>query len=146
MRVFRPMLSLTTVALAASLVSCHDTTPSGPNGFLTGSWGRSNPAGFETLRLHSAGGIVTGTFVEMCCGTSGIETDGTVTGTYVGGGFTLTFTFPAKANYWMGTSTTWTGHLTDVNDWDWLEGPLTENAPAQSQLTSNWIMIRNASQ
>lgn len=145
MLAFRSPTRFIPVALAVSLVSCHDTTPSGPNGFLTGSWGRSSPAGFSQVNLQSAGGIVTGTFVDVCCGTGGIETDGTVSGTYGGGGFTLTFAIPAKDSFWMGTNATWTGHLTDINNWDWLEGPLTENAPATSTLFSSWSMARLAS-
>lgn len=146
MPTFRPLARFIPVALAAIMLDCHTMPPSGPNGFLTGTWGRYGPAGYIQITLQSAGGIVKGTYLDVCCGTEGIETDGTVNGTYGGGGFTLALTFPAKASYWMGTSASWVGHLTEVNGSDWLEGSLTENAPADSTLASNWSMVRAASQ
>lgn len=136
MRVFRPILSLTAVALAATLVSCHSAEPSGPNGFLTGSWSTFNTAGYFEITLKAAGGIVTGTALDVCCGSGDIETRGDITGTYGDGGFTLQFTFPhGAANwFWMGTSATWTGHLTSFGTTDALQGPVSVTAPVDSSL------------
>lgn len=146
MLIFRSPARFIPIALAVSLVSCHDTTSSGPNGFLTGTWGSSYSNGFTQLTVQAAGGIVTGTYVEVCCTSNTVLAQATVTGTYGGGGFTLNFTFPAKAAYWMGTNATWTGRLTEINGSDWLEGQLTEDAPAQSTLISNFMLGRVATE
>jgi len=133
------------VSLLAALPACTDTPPNGPNGFLTGSWSRSNPDGYFRLTLQAAGGIVTGTAVEVCCPSGTVIAQGTVSGTYGGGGFTLTFTYPAKTDYWMGTSATWTGHLGSCDGNDQLQGPLTVTAPVDSSL-GTFGLIRDPSE
>src|SRR5690349_19795550 len=96
-----PVARFLALALLSTLPACNGPTPSGPNGFLTGKWITFNPAGSFELDLQAEGGLVKGTALDVCC--IGLETHGTVTGTYGGGGFTLQLSFPKAANwFWMG--------------------------------------------
>ncbi|HEX4634036.1 MAG TPA: hypothetical protein VH163_09395 [Gemmatimonadales bacterium] len=134
------------LVLAAALIDCHTAPPTGPEGFLTGSWSTFNTAGYFEIALKAAGGVVTGTALDRCCGTGDIETHGDITGTYGGGGFTLQFSFPhGAANwFWMGTSATWTGQLTEIENTDALQGPFMVTAPVDSLLGTH-ILIREPS-
>ena len=116
----------------ATVGSCTGIAPTGPNGFLTGTWFRGNTVEYMTITLNSSGGTVSGTVVDDWLA-SPIQAKGSVSGTYGGGGFTLTFTFPPGTGRWFGDQATWTGHVvtSDLGDNE-LEGAWQETAPVDS--------------
>jgi hypothetical protein len=133
-----------TAALLATTVvgSCSSTAPTAPNGFLTGAWFRGNTAEYMTITLTSSGGTVEGTVLDVWIA-SPIQAKGTVTGTYGGGGFTLTLTFPPGTQRWFGDKATLTGHVvtSSLGDDDELQGEWRQTAPADS-LIGDFLFTR----
>lgn len=126
------------LALVLCVGSCSSPPPLGPNGFLTGNWFNGNTVEWMTLKLNSAGGIVTGTAEDDWIANA-TSVRGTVTGMYGGGGFTLYFTFPKGNGRWFGDQVTFTGHLVNWNETDALQGPWTKTAPDSGQGTMIFV-------
>jgi len=92
------------------------------------------------MTLEADGGIAHGTVLEVCCGTEGITSRGTVTGTYGGGGFTLNIDWPDYERSGP-ERVTWAGHLTTFGAAEALVGSWTETAPLDT-LWGNVALLR----
>ena len=112
----------------AALGSCSNPTTVATNGFLTGTWETNSPGGVISMTLSAGGGVADGTVLEICCGTEGVTSTGTVTGTYGGGGFTLNVQWPDYEHSGL-RRVTWVGHLTRLGTADELLGSWSETAP-----------------
>jgi hypothetical protein len=118
------------------LSSCSSVNPTAPNGFLTGSWSFVGASVEQmTLALTSSGGTVAGTVVDVWQ-PSPTPVRGTVTGSYGGGQFTLTLTFPQGLHRWFGEQDRLTGQLLTDSLGDRLQTRWQETSPADSSLGS----------